>query len=82
MASTWAAFLIWALKHTLRLVADEFAAVDVCLHLAMTEPVAACRALICVHPSWQLHPVASHHLVINHEAQRKQHIAFVCCEAA
>lgn len=31
-----------ALKHTLGLVADELAAVDVCFHLAMAELVAAC----------------------------------------
>ena len=71
-----------ALEHTFRPVADEFTAMDVCLHLAMTELVAAGRSLIGVHPSWQLHPVASHHFVIDHEAQCKEHVAFVCCEAA
>lgn len=61
---------------------DDFAAVNVCFHLAVAKRVAVAWPLIGVLSSWQLHPVASHDLMINHEAQGKQHIALICCEAA
>ncbi len=64
---------------------DDFAAVDVCLQLAMTElvfvvwPLKLLKGMV---PSWQLHPVAAHNIMVNHEPQSKEHIALKGCECA
>ena len=69
-------------NYTFRLVADDLAAVDVCFQLAVAELVLVAWPLEGVLPGWQLHPVAPHHVVVDHEAQGKEHIALKSCECA
>ena len=67
---------------TFRLVADDLAAMNVCLQLTVAQFLGVARPLEGVALGRKLNPVAPNHVVVNHEAQRKQHIAFICCEAA
>ena len=69
-------------NYTFRLVTDDLAAVDVCFQLAVAELVLVAWPLEGVVPGRQLHPVAPHHVVVDHEAQGKQHIALKGCECA
>ena len=61
-------------------MADDLAAMYMSFHLAVTELVLVIWSLEGMVTSWQLHPVATHDIMINHEAQSKQHIALKCCK--
>lgn len=67
--------------HTVRLVADDLVAMDMSLQLTMTQLVAVTNPLKSVASRRELNPVASHHLMVNHEPQSKEDIALVCCKA-
>ena len=59
-------------------MADDLAAMYMSFDLAVTELVLMVWPLECMMTSWQFHPVATHHIVINHEAQSKEDIALKC----
>ena len=61
-------------------MADDLAAMYMSFHLAVTELVLVVWPLEGMVASWQFHPVAPHHIVINHEAQGKEDIALKSCE--
>lgn len=63
-------------------MADDLAAVDVCLQLTVTQLLGVARPLEGVGLGRKLDPVAPNHVMVNHETQSEQHIAFICCEAA
>ncbi len=61
-------------------MADDLAAMYMSFHLAVTELVLVVWPLEGMVTSWQFHPVAPHHIVINHEAQGKEDIALKRCK--
>ncbi len=56
-------------------MADDLAAMYMSFHLAVTELVLVVWPLEGVMTSWQFHPVATHHIMINHKAQSKEYVA-------
>lgn len=67
---------------TFWLVADDFAAVDVSLQLAVAELVVVTWPLKSVAARRELNPVPPNHFMVNHEAQGKEHVALIRCKGA
>lgn len=63
-------------------MADDFAAVNVSLQLAVAELVVVSWPLKSVAARRELNPVTPNHFMVNHEAQSKEHIALIRCKGA